>query len=100
MEMTRGHHASEAEALADIGKDGFVAEAKGYAAGKTEPHCHDYDVFLHVLEGEFTVSVPEDGAEYSAGPGDRLFVPAGTVHSEDHGPVRLVIGRRPGGRAG
>ena len=97
VEVTRGHDASEAEALAEIGGHGFAAEAKDYAPGRTDPHCHDYDVLLHILSGEFRLGLVEEGVTHSAGPGNRVFVPAGTLHTEDHGPLRMVVGRRKPG---
>lgn len=86
--------ASEEQALAAIADDGFLAATKDYAAGRTEPHRHDYDICLHILDGEFRLGLPEEGAVHSFGPGDTLFVPAGTLHFEDHGALRMVVGRR------
>ena len=97
VEVTRGHHASEAQALAEIGRQGFAAEAKDYPPGRTEPHCHDYDVFLHILSGEFRLGLVKESMTHSVGPGERVFVPAGTLHMEDHGPLRMVVGRREPG---
>jgi quercetin dioxygenase-like cupin family protein len=88
------YRAGEERALAELERDGFKAEALNYAPGRTEPHAHDYDVCLHVLEGEFRVSEVDRGIVHACGPGSKLTVPAGTRHSEDHGAVRLVVGRR------
>lgn len=85
---------SEADAIADIGAAGFSVEAKDYPAGTSAPHSHDYDVCLQVVEGAFQLNLVEDGTVQSCGPGDRVYVPAGTLHFESHGPVRVVIGRR------
>lgn len=94
IEVTRSHLTSEAEALADISSRGFASEVREYSAATNEPHSHEYDVLLHVLTGTFCVGLEEGGVAYSAGRGDRMFVPAGIVHFEDHGPVRVVVGRR------
>jgi mannose-6-phosphate isomerase-like protein (cupin superfamily) len=88
------HLTSEAEAVAHISSQGFVPEVREYSAAATGPHSHEYDVLLHVLNGTFSVGLEEGGVAYSAGPGDSMFVPAGVVHFEDHGPVRVVVGRR------
>ncbi len=85
---------SEAQALAEVSSDGFAAEVRDYPPGKTEPHRHDYDICLHILAGEFKLGLPEDGTVRSFGPGERLLVRAGTLHFEDHGPLRMVVGRR------
>jgi hypothetical protein len=94
IKVERHEGASEEQALAGITDDGFLAATKDYAAGRTEPHRHDYDICLHILDGEFRLGLPEEGAVHSFGPGDRLFVPADTLHFEEHGPLRMVVGRR------
>ncbi len=92
--VTSGHGVSEAETVVEMSEKGFVAEAKDYEPGTTEPHRHDYDICLHILEGEFRLGVVDDDVVLSCGPGDMLVVPAGTLHYEDHGPLRMVVGRR------
>jgi quercetin dioxygenase-like cupin family protein len=94
VELSRGNAASEEQAVAEVAREGFEAAAKDYPPGKTEPHSHDYDVLLHILAGEFRLGLVEEGVVHSVGPGDRVFVPAGTDHFEDHGPLRMVVGRR------
>ncbi len=93
--VTRRGEASEADALAEIGSDGFATEAKDYSPGKTDPHHHDYDVCLHIFRGELRLNLLDEGLARSCQPGDRVFVPAGTLHSEEHGLLRMVVGRRP-----
>lgn len=88
--------AEEAQALAEISSEGFEAAVREYPAGKTEPHRHDYDICLHILAGDFQLGLGEEGTVRSFGPGDRLLVPAGTLHFEDHGPLKMVVGRRTG----
>ncbi len=94
VEATQADGLSEAQAMAEISSDGFAAEVKDYPAGNTEPHRHDYDVCLHILSGDLHLGLAEEVAVRSLGPGDRLVVRAGTLHSEDHGPLRMVVGRR------
>lgn len=94
IEVTRGQGASEAQATAEMSGQGFTAAAKDYAPGKTEPHRHDYDICLHILDGEFRLGLVDEGVVRSFGAGDRIFVPAGTLHFEDHGSLRMVVGRR------
>jgi mannose-6-phosphate isomerase-like protein (cupin superfamily) len=82
------------EVLAQLIADGFDASRRDYQPDSTEPHRHDYDVCLYVIEGE--IKVFEDGVAepHACGPGDRLMVPAGTVHHEEHGALRMIVGRR------
>jgi quercetin dioxygenase-like cupin family protein len=60
-----------------------------------EPHAHDHDESLWVTEGEITFGVA--GSEYRLGAGDRLMLPAGTVHTARVGPTgaAYLIGQRP-----
>ncbi len=94
MDVTHGNGVSEAQAVSEISAQGYAAEAREYSAGKTEPHRHDYDICLHILAGEFRLGLMDEGVVRSFGPGDRCLVPAGTLHSEDHGALRMVVGRR------
>ena len=48
-----------------------------------QPHSHDHDESLWVIAGEITFGV--DGVEYRLGPGDRLMLPADTVHTAHAG---------------
>jgi len=58
------------------------------------PHSHDHDESLWVVEGEITFGTA--GAEYRLGPGDRLMLPAGTVHTAHAGGrgALYLIGER------
>jgi len=87
-------HAGEADALSEAHRQGFTAATKLYEPGTNAPHRHDYDVLLYVLEGQFNVTEVDADRVHACDAGDRLFVPAGTLHFEEHGPVRMVVGRR------
>jgi len=63
-----------------LAADGFAAffwrDAPGAAYA---PHEHDHDESIWVVEGE--ISFGAAGREWRLGPGDRLMLPAGTVHT-------------------
>jgi quercetin dioxygenase-like cupin family protein len=92
--VNHGHGALEQDALAELEHEGFVASAVDYAPGSTQPHHHEYDVCLHVLEGEFRLTDVERQTVHRCGPGTRVFVASGTEHFEDHGELRMAVGRR------
>lgn len=48
-------------------------------AGSTEPHVHDFDQFMMVVEGSFRMVL--DGVEEIVNAGELLFIPAGVWHS-------------------
>jgi len=80
--------------LAEDGFDAFVWRDEPRA--DYEAHAHDRDESLWVIEGEIVFGVA--GEEYRLGPGDRLMLPRGTVHTARAGAegARYLIGQRPG----
>lgn len=57
-------------------------------------HCHRHDESLWVVCGRIVLQV--DGHDIPLGPGDRLELPRGTVHTARAGPdgARYLIGQR------
>ena len=49
------------------------------------PHTHDYDKVLYCVRGSTTFQLIELGMWYKLNPGDRLDLPAGTVHAAEVG---------------
>ena len=82
------------QALAEANSEGFVGEIKEYTSGHTEPHQHDYDVRLFVLEGEIRLTDVQDNVVYACGPGTEAYVSAGTAHTEDHDTLKMIVARR------
>ena len=82
------------QALAEANSEGFVGEIKEYTGGHTEPHQHDYDVRLFVLEGEIRLTNVQDNVVYACGPGTQAYVSAGTAHTEDHDTLKMIVARR------
>jgi mannose-6-phosphate isomerase-like protein (cupin superfamily) len=82
---------------AQLDADGFEVFAwRDGAAADYSPHCHDHDESLWVVEGEITFGA--EGRTLRLGPGDRLMLPRGTVHTAHAGPEGAVylIGHRRG----
>jgi quercetin dioxygenase-like cupin family protein len=75
-------------------RDGFDAAVMDYGPGHTEPHQHPYDACLYILEGELRLREVEESVVHRLGPGDKVLVDRGTVHAEEHGAIRMVVGRR------
>ena len=50
-----------------------------------QPHAHDHDESLWVVTGEIIFGAA--GREFRLGPGDRLMLPQGTVHTARAGPA-------------
>ncbi len=85
---------SEDQMIAEMARDGFEATVKNYSEGATEPHSHDYDVCLYILNGEFRIAETEASMVHRFGPGDKVFVDRGILHAEEHGTLRMIVGRR------
>ena len=49
------------------------------------PHTHDFGKVLCCVRGSITFQFVEPGTWYKLSPGDRLDLPAGTVHAADVG---------------
>jgi quercetin dioxygenase-like cupin family protein len=48
-------------------------------SGRSDPHTHDYDEYLVVLQGSFTLII--DGRETVLRPGDEQLIPRGVAHA-------------------
>jgi quercetin dioxygenase-like cupin family protein len=59
-----------------------------------QPHAHDCDETLWVVDGEIVFGV--EGREYRLRPGDRLMLPRGTTHTARAGKdgAAYLIGQR------
>ncbi|MBV9859153.1 MAG: cupin domain-containing protein [Alphaproteobacteria bacterium] len=77
-----------------------VANRELAANFANEPHAHDFDAQLLILDGEITIA--KDGAADVLRQGDTCEVPAGTVHRECAGPegVRYIAARRRAAASG
>jgi quercetin dioxygenase-like cupin family protein len=61
-------------------EEGFeVFRWRDDARAQYQPHAHDHDESLWVVQGEITFGVAAD--RYTLTPGDRLMLPKGTVHT-------------------
>jgi len=80
---------------ARLAADGFDAWSWTDQPGATyAPHRHENDESLWVITGEIAFVI--DGNRYRLAPGDRLQLPAGTVHAAEAGPegATYLVGER------
>ena len=54
------------------------------------PHTHSYTKILYVVSGSITFHLPETGEDIHMEPGDRLELPARTLHAATVGPQGVV----------
>lgn len=53
-------------------------------------HSHSYDKVIYVLRGTIAFGLPELGQKLTLNAGDRLDLPAGTVHNAEVGSEGVV----------
>src|SRR5262245_28672321 len=90
---------TRAEFEAELVREGYeTREGEIKPDVHREPHTHDFDARIFVLDGSLTLALGNDRVTF--GPGDSCAVPAGTAHAEHTGAdgVRFVFGRRVGSR--
>ena len=87
-----GSQPAEDAARQQLIDDGFdVFHWRDEAGADYQPHAHDHDECLWVLDGELRFGVA--GREYHVKTGDRLMLPKGTVHTAHagaHGATYLI----------
>jgi quercetin dioxygenase-like cupin family protein len=92
---TADHPVDPAELRGRLEVEGFSVWSWTDAPGATyTPHTHDQDESLWVIAGEITFGA--GGQEIRLGPGDRLMLPRGTVHSAQVGATgaTYLVGER------
>jgi quercetin dioxygenase-like cupin family protein len=86
--------------LAWLAGEGLTAQA--WANGPNERytrHAHDYDKVIVAVEGSIVFGLPETDQHIELRSGDRLELPAGTLHEAFVGPdgVGCLEAHRPAG---
>ncbi len=51
------------------------------------PHSHNYEKVLYCVDGSITFVLENDGRRLELRPGDRMVLPASTMHSAVVGPA-------------
>ena len=82
---------SESSLRAIMSQEGLRPYSWSNGAGDVyAPHSHDYDKVIYVVSGSITFGLPRDKREIRLPPGDRLDLPAGTVHDARVGPQGVL----------
>jgi quercetin dioxygenase-like cupin family protein len=53
-------------------------------------HSHDYNKVIYIVQGSITFGLPAENRKVTFNPGDRLDLPAGTVHDATVGAQGVV----------
>lgn len=92
---------TEGTLLARLAGEGLIAQTWANGPGDAYAgHAHAYDKVIVVVEGSIRFTVTTAGEPIELEPGDRLELPAGTVHEARVGPdgVRCLEAHRPADR--
>jgi mannose-6-phosphate isomerase-like protein (cupin superfamily) len=82
---------SELSLRAIMSREGLRPYSWSNGAGDVyAPHRHDYDKVIYVVSGSITFGLPRDKREIKMQAGDRLDLPAGTVHDARVGPEGVL----------
>jgi quercetin dioxygenase-like cupin family protein len=80
LRVTSGHFKDKREAITEICQAGWWPVSWRDPAGAVyEPHKHDADQTLYLTEGRLELEI--DGKHYTMQSGDKLELPAFTVHA-------------------
>ncbi len=91
LNVTKGFFETKDEVLQDLIKTGFWPTT--FVSNKSPElpvHWHSEEVHGYVLEGETYLVDGETGDRVPIGPGDKLVLPAGTLHAEGEVTDRVV----------
>jgi mannose-6-phosphate isomerase-like protein (cupin superfamily) len=90
LRVTTGYFKDKREATQEISDSGWWPVSWRDAPGEVyEPHKHDADQTLYLVEGSLELHV--DDKSYRLNPGDKLELPAFTVHSVKAPPGATYI---------
>ena len=91
VEVAKGFFEKRDEVLDDLKASGFwpTTFVSGPSPG-IEVHWHDVDVHAYVMEGTTSFLDAESGNRHSVGPGDKIVIPARTLHAEGEIADRVV----------
>ena len=85
------HSPTEAELLKMLSAEGLAPYRWANGPGDRYPaHTHSYHKVITVVSGSITFVLPQGGKSLSLTVGDRLDLPAGTVHEAVVGPRGVV----------
>jgi quercetin dioxygenase-like cupin family protein len=74
-----------------LAAEGLAASAWGNGPGdRYAAHRHAFDKVLVAVHGSIVFRLPELGRDVGLQAGDRLHLPAGTLHAADVGPAGVV----------
>ncbi len=82
MSVLKGHFHSKEDAIREIVETGWWPLSWRDAPGEVyEPHKHDADQTLYLVEGGLEFEDVAEGVVHHLEPGDKLELPAFTVHA-------------------
>jgi quercetin dioxygenase-like cupin family protein len=82
---------TEATLLRLLAEEGLIPYQWANGPGDAySAHSHSYNKVIYVVRGSITFGLPGENRKMTLNAGDRLDLPAGTVHEADVGPRGVV----------
>ena len=83
LSFQHGFFGSLSDVLDDVNRNGTwpTTFVSGVSEGLS-PHWHSEEVHAYIIQGETDFFDAESGARTKVGPGDKIIVPARTLHAE------------------
>ncbi len=99
MEIERWHEAKEpgeAELRQRMLAEGLSPHSWSNGPGdEYAVHSHSYTKVLYCVRGSIRFTLPDEQGQVDLGPGDRMILPAGTLHGAVVGPAGVVCIEAP-----
>ncbi len=91
LEVLKGYFEKREEVFDDIKASGYWPSTFVSNASPGIPvHWHDYNVHAYLIEGTTWFDDAESGNRHQVGPGDKIVIPARTLHAEGEIAERVV----------
>ncbi len=90
--VTDNAFTTKEQAIEEIEAANLWALETELEAGEVAPHWHSFYAQTYILEGQINITDVATGITYKCGPGTRVIGPPRTVHSEQCGGVKVIIG--------
>ena len=88
----KNHINTAEEATSEVEKAGFYGMTIDQPPNETQPHWHNFNSTLYILEGTLNITDVNAGIVYTCEAGWKITVPENAIHAEKHQEYKAVIG--------
>ena len=92
MNIEHNYFSDESQVQAEIEAAGYHAVTLDFEAENNDPHWHDFDSLVYVLDGQIAVTDEQTGESCVCEKGAKITAPRGVLHREKTPGYRAMIG--------